>query len=244
MAPKSLRIRRTKDALIDVDIQPAFMSGGGLEVPDGDGIVPLVDMIHARFVREQRFLTLDRHPRGHISLASSYVGSAPFTALDAKAAEGMVERDLAPGAKFTPEQLRAYLAEVGTQILWPDHAIDGTRESTLCRAFHPTVYAYAQIKGMDPACDSYSGFRDNRRRPTSLAAAIRKQLPAVERVFLTGLAYDYCVGWTALDAVEEGFEAVVIKDATRAIDRDGSVAAMEDAFRAKRVRTIEASVIL
>jgi nicotinamidase/pyrazinamidase len=236
----SIRIRRTKDALIDVDIQNAFMPGGGLPVPDGDGIVPTVKIVHRHFVREQRFMTLDQHPRGHISLASSYAGLAPFAALALADVRDWTEDRLAPGAKFTLDQLKAYLAKVGTQVLWPDHALIGTRDLDFCRKLDHLDYIYAQTKGRDPACDSYSGFRDNLRRPTGLAAEIRRRLPECERVFLTGLAYDYCVGWTALDAVEEGFEAVVVKDATRAIDQGGSVAAIEQAFADKGVRVVMA----
>ena len=240
---RTLRIRPFKDVLIDVDIQPTFMPGGGLPVAGGDAILPVVKKVHAHFDRGRRYLTLDRHPRGHVSLASSYVGLAPYATLDAATIADWNEEfhGISGGAKFTFAQLRAYLAEVGSQTLWPDHAVIGSGEDVLHRDIDPLAYRYAQIKGTDPLCDSYSGFRDNLRRPTGLAARLRLELPDVARVFLTGLAYDFCVGWTALDAVEEGFEAVVIKDATRPVDLPGSVVAIEKKFAAKGVRVIQSS---
>jgi len=244
MAPRTLQVRPDKDVLIDVDIQPAFMPGGGLPVVGGDEILPIVKLVHQFFVREQRYLTLDRHPRGHISLASSYLGRKPYEVLDLY--DATKDRDFrpAPHALFTEKQVERYLSIAGEQKLWPDHALIGSGEDVLHRAIDPFAYIWAQIKGTDPLCDSYSGFRDNLRRQTGLAARIRDRMPDAERVFLTGLAYDFCVGWTALDAVEEGFEAVVIKDATRAIDIDGSVAAIEAQFAAKGVRLIESSDLL
>lgn len=239
MGSKTLRIRPGKDALIDVDIQPTFMPGGGLPVAGGDKILPVVKRVHRRFARAQRFLTLDRHPRGHISLASSYVDALPYGHLRVLGAAEAV--DLAEGAKFTLAQLRDYLRHVGSQTLWPDHAIIGSGEEILHPDIDSLAHCYAQLKGMDPLCDSYSGFRDNLRRPTGLTAAIRKHAPDAERVFLTGLAYDFCVGWTALDAIEEGFEAVVIKDATRPVGLPGTVEAIEAKFAEKGVRVIRSS---
>lgn len=252
MASKTLRVRPGKDVLIDVDIQPTFMPGGGLPVTDGDKILPVVKRVHRHFAREQRYLTLDWHPRGHVSLASSYVGLPPYTVLDTVNTAGWTKeglkgsyvapyRGIAEGAKFTLEQLHVYLMKAGPQTLWPDHALIGSGEEVLHRDIDGIAHVYAQIKGTDPLCDSYSGFRDNLRRPTALLAQIRRRLPNAERVFLTGLAYDVCVGLTALDAVEEGFETVVIKDATRAIDRNGSVTAIEKRFAAKGVRVAQSS---
>ncbi len=238
-----LRLRPDTDVLIDVDIQPTFMPGGGLPVEGGDGILPVVKRVHRHFARERRFLTLDRHPRGHVSLASSYVGLAPYATLDAETTKDWNDEfhGISGGAKFTYAQLMSYLAQVGAQTLWPDHALIGSGEDVLHRALDPLAYVYAQIKGIDPLCDSYSGFRDNLRRPTGLAARIRARVPGAERVFLTGLAYDFCVGWTALDAVEEGFEAVVIEDATRPVGLPGTVAAIEAKFAEKRVRVIRSA---
>ncbi|HJV32661.1 MAG TPA: isochorismatase family protein [Patescibacteria group bacterium] len=243
LSSRTLRVRPGKDVLIDVDIQPTFMPGGGLPVADGDRILPVVKKVHRHFARDQRYLTLDRHPRGHVSLASSYVGLAAYAALDAAAIKDWNEEfhGISGGAKFTFAQLRDYLAKVGTQTLWPDHALIGSGEDVLHRDIDSLAHVYAQVKGTDPLCDSYSGFRDNLRRPTGLAARIRARLPEAERVFLTGLAYDFCVGWTALDAIEEGFEAVVIKDATRPVALPGTVTDIEKKFAAKRVRVAQSS---
>ncbi|HTK60032.1 MAG TPA: isochorismatase family protein [Candidatus Baltobacteraceae bacterium] len=247
MASKTLRVRPGKDVLIDVDIQPAFMPGGGLAVEGGDRILPVVKRVHRHFVREQRFLTLDRHPKGHISLVSSYVGLKPYHELrlvwdtpDDGPARAIYD---APEGRFTPEQILDYLSKVegNRQTIWPDHALIGSGEDVLHPALDPFDYVWAQIKGTDPLCDSYSGFRDNLRRQTGFAARIRMHAPAAERVFLTGLAYDYCVGWTALDAIEEGFEAVVIKDATRPVNLPGTVTDIEKRFAAKRVRVMQSS---
>jgi nicotinamidase/pyrazinamidase len=243
MPAKSLRLRPGKDVLIDVDLQPAFMPGGGLPVADGQKILPIVKMLHRRFGRRASFLTLDRHPRGHVSLASSYVGLAPYATLDAAAIRDWTEEfhGVSGSAKFTFAALKDYLGAVGSQTLWPDHAIVGSGEDVLHRDLDPLDYCWAQIKGTDPLCDSYSGFRDNLRRPTGLAGEIRRRVPGAERVFLTGLAYDFCVGWTALDAVEEGFEAVVIRDATRPVALPGTIEAIEAKFAAKRVRVVSSS---
>ena len=241
MASKTIRVRPEKDVLIDVDIQPTFMPGGGLPVKDGDKILSVVKRVHRHFVRDQRYLTLDRHPRGHISLASSYVGPEPYAAIDAAALEAWDARGwrLGDAAKFGMDQLRAYVSRVGSQTLWPDHALIGSGEDVLHRSLDPLDYAYAQIKGVDPLCDSYSGFRDNLRRMTKLADQIAARRPGADRVFLTGLAYDFCVGWTALDAEEIGYDVVVIRDATRPVGLPGTVEAIEAKFAAKRVRVID-----
>src|SRR5512135_68459 len=247
MALKTLRVRPGKDVLIDVDIQPTFMPGGGLPVAGGHEILPVVKRVHRHFAREQRYLTLDRHPRGHISLASSYVGMKPYDVLQLHGEHpaGGPDRAVwtAPEGPFTSKQIFDYLSRIegNRQILWPDHALIGSGEDVLHRDIDPLDYAWAQIKGTDPLCDSYSGFRDNLRRPTGLAERIRRNLPGAERVFLTGLAYDFCVGWTALDAVGEGFEAVVIKDATRPVGLPGTVTDIEKKFAAKGVRVIQSS---
>lgn len=241
MATKTLRVRPGKDALIDVDLQPTFMPGGGLPVADGDKILPVVKRVHRHFVRDQRFLTLDRHPRGHISLASSYVDRKPYEIIDLYDASKDSDIRPAPHALFTEKQAEQYHLIAHGQTLWPDHAIIGSGEDVLHRDIDSLAHIYVQVKGTDPLCDSYSGFRDNIGRPTGLAARIRARLPKVERVFLTGLAYDFCVGWTALDAIEEGFEAVVIKDATRPVNLPGTVPLIEAKFAARRVRVIQSS---
>ena len=240
MASKKIRISKG-DVLIDVDVQPTFMPGGGLAVAGGHEIVPVIKRLHQLVPPGRRFATLDRHPRGHISLASSYLGLAPYAALDAGTVGAWTDaaHGIAPTALFGLGHLRDYLKQVRTQTLWPDHAIEGTPEAELHPWLDAGDYAYVVRKGLDPLCDSYSGFRDNLKRTTGLAELIGRRLPATGRVILTGLAYDFCVGWTALDAVDLGFEAVVVKDATRPVGLPGTVEAIEDAFRGKGVQVAE-----
>jgi len=211
-------IIRPEDAVLNVDVQPTFMPGGGLPVAGGDEIVPVVGRVSLLFAPHRRYFTLDRHPLGHISLASSYVGLTPGTLLKAEEAEKWraAHEHLAPQARFRLKDLKRYLRQVGGQMLWPDHGIAGTAEAEL----HPGLVGMPcqaiLDKGGDPRCDSYSAFRDNLRRPTGLHEKMAAD--GVKRIFLTGLALDFCVGESAVDAVDYGFEAFVVEDATRAVN--------------------------
>ncbi|RIY01466.1 bifunctional nicotinamidase/pyrazinamidase [Aureimonas flava] len=181
-----------RDALVVVDVQNDFCPGGSLAVADGDAVVPVVNDLARRF--SIVVLTQDWHPAGHISFASTH-GAEPFTAIDV-----------------------AY----GSQVLWPDHCVQGTPGA----AFHPGLevpHAQAILrKGHDAAIDSYSGFREaDRATATGLAGYLRER--GAERVFVCGLATDFCVAWTAFDAAEAGWPVWVVEDACRAIDLDGSL---------------------
>ena len=185
------------DALLVIDPQNDFCEGGRLAVAGGAGIMPLIVRLAERFDRV--VVTQDWHTPDQISFAFNHPGAQPFTEIEV-----------------------AY----GRQMLWPDHCIQGTPGAD----FHPDAApavrrALAVIrKGCNPAVDSYSGFFENdRRTPTGLSGLLREL--GVARVFLCGLAYDYCVRFTAEDAVREGFEAVVIEDACRAIAPDTAAAA-------------------
>jgi len=185
------------DALLVIDAQNDFCEGGALAVQGGAGIMPLINRLAERF--DTVIATQDWHTPDQISFASNHEGAAPFTEIEV-----------------------AY----GRQMLWPDHCLQGTHGA----AFHPEVApavtkALAVVrKGYNPALDSYSGFYENdHRTATGLAGLLRDR--GVTRVFLCGLAYDYCVRFTAEDAVREGFEAVVIEDACRAIAPDTAAAA-------------------
>ena len=185
------------DALLVIDAQNDFCEGGALAVQGGAGIMPLINRLAERF--DTVIATQDWHTPDQISFASNHEGAAPFTEIEV-----------------------AY----GRQMLWPDHCLQGTHGA----AFHPEVApavtrALAVVrKGYNPAVDSYSGFYENdHRTATGLAGLLRDR--GVTRVFLCGLAYDYCVRFTAEDAVREGFEAVVIEDACRAIAPDTAAAA-------------------
>jgi nicotinamidase/pyrazinamidase len=181
--------------LIIVDVQNDFCPGGALEVPRGDEIIPIVNGLAARF--RNVVLTQDWHPRGHLSFASSHPGAKPFETVT---------------------------APYGPQVLWPDHCVQDTTGA----AFHPALRApHAALvlrKGFRAAIDSYSAFYENdRTTPTGLTGYLRER--GLTRLFLAGLAFDFCVRYSAEDARREGFDAFVIEDACRGIDIAGSIAA-------------------
>jgi len=184
---------RSDDALIVIDVQNDFCPGGALAVADGDAIVPLINRLTAAF--DHVVLTQDWHPADHRSFASAHPGCQPFETMEF-----------------------AY----GPQTLWPDHCVQGTQGA----AFHPRLQATkAELvirKGFRRDIDSYSAFTENdRATPTGLAGYLRER--GLRRLFLCGLATDFCVAYSALDARGEGFEAVMLEDACRAIDLDGSL---------------------
>jgi len=183
------------DLLLVIDVQNDFCPGGALAVGEGDVVVPVINRLAERF--DHVVLTQDWHPVGHSSFASSHPGSSPFETI---------------------------AMPYGPQTLWPDHCVQGTSGA----AFHSELLTNrAQLvirKGFRDAIDSYSAFYENdRRTPTGLAGYLRER--GLKRVFLAGLATDYCVYYSALDARREGFEAVVIEAGSRAIDLAGSLAA-------------------
>ena len=182
------------DVLIIVDAQNDFCSTGALAVPQGEAIVPVANRVARHF--SHVLATQDWHPAGHLSFASSHEGKQPF------------------------ERIEAFY---GGQMLWPDHCVQGTQGA----AFHCDLdlrrVELVIRKGFRPEIDSYSAFYENdRRTPTGLSGYLRER--EFRRVFLAGLATDYCVHYSALDARREGFDVVVIEDACRAIDLEGSLA--------------------
>ncbi len=201
------------DVLLIVDLQNDFCPGGALAVPDGDAVVPVVNRIARRFAHV--LLTQDWHPPDHRSFASSHPGRQPF------------------------ETVRS---DYGEQVLWPDHCVQGTPGA----AFHPGLdVPHAQLvirKGFRREIDSYSAFRENDKRTrTGLAGYLRER--GFRRIVLAGLATDFCVAWSALDARAEGFEAVVVDDACRAIDLDGSLARARESMLAAGVRILDSAAI-
>lgn len=212
-----LTIDPETDASITVDVQTAFTKGGGLEVKDGDAVVPVVKRILDVLPsgKDQAVATLDSHRWGSVSLYSSFVGCDPLTLLTYDMVKDWTEDDhrIAPHALFTLDQLKAYLKKVGAQMLWPDHAVVGSGEERLHPGLRESDFVHIQVKGMDADRDSYSGFFDNAGNPTGLADRLRAM--GKKRLIIKGLAGDYCVGFTAIGGAQEGFEVIVVEDGQR-----------------------------
>jgi nicotinamidase/pyrazinamidase len=188
------------DVLVVIDVQNDFCPGGPLAVQGGDEILGPIHRAAQHF--EHIILTQDWHPLDHFSFASAHPGKQPFQQIE---------------------------SSYGSQTLWPDHCVQGTEGAS----FHPDLrLTRAELilrKGFRRTIDSYSAFFENdRSTPTGLTGYLRQR--ELARVFFAGLAYDYCVGYSALDARKLEFPAFVIRDACRAIDFNGSVAAMEIEF--------------
>jgi len=188
-------------ALIVIDVQNDFCPGGALAVEQGDEVVPLINGLMKRF--EHVILTQDWHPAEHSSFASSHPDKQPFETIQ---------------------------MPYGEQTLWPDHCVQGTRGAE----FHPGLdWTKAELvirKGFRKGIDSYSAFFENdRETPTGLSGYLRER--GFSKVMFAGLATDFCVAFSALDARRQGFEASVILQACRGIDLDGSMAAMMDRMK-------------
>jgi len=193
------------DALLVIDLQADFCppvngAGGALAIAGADQIVPVVNQLAQKF--SHVILTQDWHPPAHISFASAHPGAEPYSVID---------------------------VPYGRQTLWPDHCVQNTPGA----AFHPALeIPHAELglrKGFRPNIDSYSAFLENDHfTPTGLAGYLRER--GLTRLFLCGLAYDFCVRHSAIDGTALGFECLVIEDATRAVDLPGSVEATDLAF--------------
>ena len=197
------------DLLLIIDVQNDFCTGGALAVADGDAAVPVINRLAERF--DHVVLTQDWHPSGHSSFATAHPGSAPFDIIS---------------------------MPYGQQTLWPDHCVQGTPGA----AFHPqlaTERAELVIrKGFRPAIDSYSAFYENdRRTPTGLAGYLRER--GLQRIFLAGLATDFCVYYSAVDARRLGFDTMLVEAGCRAIDLAGSLAAAWAGMAAAGVQRVD-----
>jgi nicotinamidase/pyrazinamidase len=175
------------DALGVIDVQPTFMPGGPLPVPEGEAVVPVINRLLSHF--PLCFATQDWHPPGHSSFASAHPGREPFETV---------------------------AMPYGEQVLWPDHAVQGTAGAALHPGLDTRPLALVMRKGMNPALDSYSAFFENdRATPTGLHGFLRAR--GVRRLFLCGLAADFCVAWSAEDAARLGYAVTLIEDASRGI---------------------------
>lgn len=202
-------------ALLVIDVQNCFLPGGSLAVKEGDQVVPVINRLAKAFANV--VLTQDWHTAGHISFASAHAGKKPFETIDL-----------------------AY----GKQVLWPDHCVQGTDGAALSKDLSIPQAELILRKGYHKDVDSYSAFTEaDGKTTTGLAAYLNAR--NIKRLFIAGLATDFCVAWTALDARKAGFEAYVVEDACRGIDTHGSLAkAWADMAKAgvKRIQSSDIEV--
>ena len=202
------------DVFLVIDVQNDFCPGGLLPVPHGEDVVAPINRLAGRFAHV--VLTQDWHPRGHHSFASSHEGRKPFETIQ---------------------------APYGAQTLWPDHCIQETRGAQLHADLHIPHAELILRKGFRPDIDSYSAFFENdRTTPTGLTGYLRER--GFTRVFLAGLALDYCVRYSAEDAQRQGFAVAIIEDACRAIDVAGSLDAARRSFAELGIAGLQSSVFL
>lgn len=202
------------DVLIIVDVQYDFLPGGNLAVAGGDEIVPLINKLATKFAHV--VLTQDWHPADHVSFASQHDGKAPFESVE---------------------------LDYGPQVLWPDHCVWDSHGAEISRDLDVPHAQMIIRKGFNRAIDSYSGFQEaDRETLTGLAGYLGER--DLGRLYITGLATDFCVAWTAIDGAAGGFDVTVIEDATRAIDADGSLENAWADMEAAGVRRIQSRDIL
>lgn len=201
----------SRAALLVIDVQNDFIPGGQLPVPEGDHIVPLINRLARQF--KQVVIAQDWHPAGHASFASSHPGHQPYDVIE---------------------------LPYGEQTLWPEHCVQATPGAEL----HPELdLPHAQLiirKGCNPDIDSYSAFLEaDRRTTTGLSGYLKER--GIDTVYMVGLALDFCVMYSALDARAAGFNAFVVLDACRAIDINGSLAAAMDRMQGAGVGLIQST---
>ncbi len=196
-------------ALIVVDVQNCFVDGGTLPVKGGAEVVPVINKLAESF--ENIVVTQDWHTQGHASFASTHAGQKPFASIR---------------------------LPYGNQVLWPDHCVQGTEDAALHKDLKLPTAQLIIRKGFRKGMDSYSAFEEaDHKTATGLAGYLKTR--GIKTVFVSGLATDFCVAWTAMDARKAGFETYVIEDATRAIDLNGSLAAAWKQMTAKGVKRIQ-----
>jgi len=212
-ASAASKIKPGGAALIVVDVQNCFLDGGTLAVKGGTEVIPVINKLAPAF--ENIVLTQDWHTAGHASFASSYAGKKPFETTKLK---------------------------YGTQVLWPDHCVQGTTDAEVSKDLKLPTAQLIIRKGFHKEMDSYSAFEEaDHKTATGLAGYLKAR--GIKTVFVTGLATDFCVAWTAMDARKAGFEVYVIEDATRGIDLNGSVAAAWKQMAALKVKRIQSADI-
>ena len=198
-----------KAALIVVDVQNCFLDGGTLAVKGGGEVIPIINKLAPAF--ENIVVTQDWHTAGHASFASTYPGKKPFETTK---------------------------LGYGTQVLWPDHCVQGTEDAAVSKDLKIPTAQIVIRKGFHKNMDSYSAFEEaDHKTATGLAGYLKAR--GIKTLYVTGLATDFCVAWTAMDARKAGFEVYVIEDATRGIDLNGSLAAAWKQMTAKGVKRIQ-----
>jgi len=189
-----------QDVLIVVDVQNDFCTDGALAVPDGEKVVPAVNRIAQKF--KNVVLTQDWHPKDHVSFASNHANKRPYDTIE---------------------------LSYGSQVLWPDHCVQDTSGADFHKALHVPQASLVIRKGFHRDIDSYSALYENdRKTPTGLLGYLRER--QLKTIFVAGLAFDFCVRYSAEDARGLGFDVVVIMDACKAIDTGGSLAAAQESF--------------
>ena len=197
--------------LIVVDMQNGFLPGGSLAVPGGESIIPVINKLGEFF--PNIVVTQDWHPAGHISFASSHPGKKPFDIIE---------------------------TVYGPQVLWPDHCVQGTHDADLHSKLDLKSAQLIIRKGYNRNIDSYSAFEEaDHHSQTGLAGYLKER--DIDTVYVAGLATDFCVGWTALDAKKHGFNVGVIEDASKGIDLNGSLAKMWDLLRENDVARVSST---
>lgn len=203
-----------KDVLIAVDVQNDFCTGGALAVPDGEKVVPAINRIAQKF--RNVVLTQDWHPRDHVSFASNHAHKRPYDTIK---------------------------LPYGSQVLWPDHCVQGTPGAEFHESLHVTQASLVLRKGFHRDIDSYSALYENdRKTPTGLLGYLRER--ELKTVFVAGLAFDFCVRYSAEDARKAGFEVAVIEDACRGIDIDGSMAAAHRSLKSLGISIVNIEAFL
>jgi nicotinamidase/pyrazinamidase len=198
-----------KSVLVVVDVQNCFLPGGSLAVTKGDEVIPIINKLAKTFANV--VMTQDWHTPGHVSFASSHPGKKPFEVIK---------------------------LPYGDQVLWPDHCVQGTDGAMIHKDLDIPHAQLVIRKGFRKTVDSYSAFREaDRKTITGLAAYLKSR--GLNRVFVAGLATDFCVAWTAMDARREAFEVFVVEDACRGIDTQGSLAKAWDAMKKAGVKRVQ-----
>ena len=203
-----------QDVLVVIDVQNDFCSGGALAVPDGEKVVPAVNRIAQKF--RNVVLTQDWHPRDHVSFASNHANKRPFDMIK---------------------------LPYGSQVLWPDHCVQDTSGAEFHKALHVPQASLVIRKGFRSDIDSYSALYENdRKTPTGLLGYLRER--QLKTMFIAGLAFDFCVRYSAEDARKAGFEVAVIEDACRGIDLEGSMAAAHRSLKSLGISIINIEAFL